>query len=81
MARKTETRDREILSRYENGLPRLQLAIRYGLAEVTIQSIISAEKHRLQVSPDEYYVLRRSGATALTYSLGINHPASSGNSV
>ena len=62
MRTKTIARNREIFAGYRAGKTTEQLAISYGLARPTIIAIIGIEKHRLEVSIDEFYERLRSSS-------------------
>ena len=60
MREKTTERNREIFASFRAGKTMRQLAGRYGLAVVTVASILRAERYKLEVSVDEFYCgLRR----------------------
>ena len=57
----TTGRNRGIFASFRAGKTVSQLAVSYGLAPATIASIVATEKHKLEVSADEFYrCLRRS---------------------
>ena len=62
MRTKTVERNREIFAHYRAGKTTEQLAQGYGLAPPTIAAIINVEKHRLEVSNDEFYESLRSSS-------------------
>jgi predicted transcriptional regulator len=54
-------RNREIFAAFRAGKTVSQLAESYGLARMTVASLLNIEKYKLEVSSDEYYRdLRRS---------------------
>ena len=55
MQKKTIERNREIFAGYRAGKTIVQLAQAYGLARQTVTAIIGIERHRLEVSIDEFY--------------------------
>lgn len=56
MRRKTTiARNREIFANYQAGQTTTQLAQTYGLNRHTVIAIIGIERHRLEVSIDEFY--------------------------
>jgi Mor family transcriptional regulator len=63
MRRKTTIeRNREIFANYQAGQTTKHLAQTYGLNRHTVIAIIGTERHRLEVSIDEFY----EGQRALT---------------
>jgi Mor family transcriptional regulator len=58
----TKERNREIFACYMIGKKTQQLSQSYGLARPTIVAIISTERHRLEVSVDEFYESLRSSS-------------------
>ena len=55
MRRKTTiARNREIFANYQAGMTTKQLAQTYGLTRHTVIAIIGTERHRLEVSIDEF---------------------------
>ena len=60
MRTKTTERNREIFAAFRAGKTVSQLAESYGLARITIASLLNIERHKLAVSVDEFYCdLRR----------------------
>jgi hypothetical protein len=59
MKKSTAARNREIFVGFQAGKTANQLAESYGLAPASIASILNAEKHKREVSLDEFYRLRR----------------------
>ena len=56
MRRKTTiARNREIFANYQAGKTMSQLSQTYGLTRHTVIAIIGTERHRLEVSIDEFY--------------------------
>jgi len=51
----TTERNREIFAGFRAGKTVGQLARMYGLAPATIAALLSTEKHKLEVSVDEFY--------------------------
>ena len=51
----TIARNREIFACYQAGQTTKQLAQTYGLARHTVIAIIGIERHRFEVSIDEFY--------------------------
>lgn len=63
MRRKTTiARNREIFANYQAGKTTKQLAQTYGLTRHTVIAIIGTERHRLEVSIDEFYEVLRVAA-------------------
>jgi hypothetical protein len=56
----TTQRNREIFAGFQAGETVNQLAEGHGLAPATVASILNAEKHKLAVSIDEFYLGLRS---------------------
>jgi hypothetical protein len=67
MRTKTIARNREIFAGYRAGKTTEQLALTYGLARPTITAIIVVERHRLEVSVDEFYEALRSSSGLKTW--------------
>lgn len=56
MRRKTTiSRNREIFANYQAGKTAEELAQTYGLTRHTVIAIIGTERHRLEVSIDDFY--------------------------
>ena len=64
--RKTTDRNREIFIDFRSGKTSSELASLYGLSRASIVAIVCVEKHRLEVSEDDFY-------RKLRASLGIQH--------
>ncbi len=61
MRTSTTERNREIFAGFGTGKTISQLADNYGLAPMSIKAILATERHKLEVSADEFYrCLRRS---------------------
>lgn len=52
-------RNREIFANYQAGRTTKQLAQTYGLTRHTVIAIIGIERHRLEVSIDDFYEEQR----------------------
>ena len=52
-------RNREIFANYQAGQTTKQLAQTYGLTRHTVIAIIGTERHRLEVSIDDFYEEQR----------------------
>ena len=55
MSAKTAARNREIFAGFIAGKTTGQLTQTYRLSRQTINAIVASERHRLQVSTDEFY--------------------------
>jgi Mor family transcriptional regulator len=62
MRAKTKDRNREIFAGYRAGETTEQLAKTHGLACRSIIAILNVERHRLEVSVDEFYESLRSSS-------------------
>jgi len=55
MIQKTATRNREIFAAYQTGETIERLTMRYGISGQTVSRIIGIERHKIDVSVDDFY--------------------------